>query len=930
MSNSYLKKDLRLLNTLGLVLGVQPEGIQAGGFTRLMNTKIYREGALGLRDQRELFAGLKTSIAGELHGMPATPIIDGRGGWFNLITRYDSLYLIGFHGTSVSIWDWKIPDPAFAGETPAPTTSGSIGFFQFLPEPGIPTTVSVLPNDRSIPVTYFSKPGVERMWKLVTDTAATPAEGRKTPGAKPLGPFTIQIGDEIEDDDAIQAAATSPVASSVPPESAGALRVYFWGINAPTGRPTATIQDGTGGADDIVGGQDSTVGGAQQYDWLYTQVNLATGHESNPSAGLEAIISVDTKAVMLTLPIDTGGDDQIGAFRVYRKGGLNPSYQRVGEVSLSDEEHLIGEGAAAAVQFLDKKSDAEISLSPKAKFDNYVPFVSTNQKGDAVWNAVCPFIFGPFADRVVLGLGEKNQPGNLFWTNPGRPDSSKAGNNVQVTSARDPLVSGVIYNGQPFVASRGDWYALDFQAGEGGTAIFTPRRTQAGKGPLGPWSVASGDMIYFITPEGVMMTDGQGPAESISNDIRPIFYEEDVGEYKAINFTAAQELFRLYWADPELHFLYPDSEGEMRQLIFEGRKWRSEEFARPGLISGTGLNDEKEYPLEPWNYEPLMHTTCVYDDVAWPSRSLFLGTDSRAVFRQLPKRSTGIEIAQFAWTGRARTSADTWDLTSTPGYVLGHFRTNSDEYGLPAMLKEIGDVSFEAKNRGDAFAQSDYDDYGHGTQTEVTRGKVQLTMYANAESGSREIKDGQEPSDALTGEPIGSTIYNATKYARQKFPFSVPDDFVYSTAWDYQFFGQWELHNMTTFWRKDTEVITHWHQDNLNHAVNGWQHLRDGYLDARLYGAATIILKIDEDSNKTQTVTLSPTWTRPDGTSVDMTGERYKYYFSFAPVKGKKFSWDLDCTAGMRIYSEGSEINGKQWITEKGYQTLNPFAEGAE
>ncbi|MEE8467116.1 MAG: hypothetical protein V3T22_01595, partial [Planctomycetota bacterium] len=764
MSNSYKKKDVRLLNILGLVLGVQPEGIQEGGFTRLMNTKIYREGALGLRDQRELFAALQTTVelGGEQEGMDGNrvPLVDGRGGWYNLITRYDSLYLIGFHGSSVSVWNWQIPDPAFAGATTVPSTEGSIGFFDFLPEPGIPTTVSVLPNDRSIPVTYFSKPGVERMWKLVTSERSTPAETTEGFGGRRGGSQTLEIGNEVSDADATQAAAVSTFPGRLPPTSAGALRVFFWGINAPPGRPSATVQDGTGGTVDTLGGQDSTISGAQQYDWIYTQVNLETGHESNPSAGLTGIISVQLKAVMIVCPIDTGGDDQIGAFRIYRKGGLNPNYQRVGEVSLSETEHLIGQGKSAAIQFLDKKSDAEISLSPKAKFDNYVPFVSTNQKGDAVWNAVCPFIFGPFADRVVLGLGEKNQPGNVFWTNPGRPDSSKAANNVQVTSARDPLVSGVVYNGQPFVASRGDWYALDFQAGEGGIAIFTPRRTQAGKGPLGPWSVASGDMIYFITPEGVMMTDGQSAAESISSDLRPIFYEEDVGEYKAINFSAAQELFRLYWADPELHFLYPDTNGNMQHLIFEGRKWRSEEYARPGLIENTGVDSDTDYPLEPWNYEPLMHTTCVYDDVAWPSRSLFLGTDSRAVFRQLPKRSTGIEIAEFRWTGQALSSADVWEKSTTPGYVLGHIRTNSDEYGLPAMLKQIGDVSFEAKNRGIAFTQAQYDTYGHGDQKEITRGKVQLTLYANSESGQRSIEAGQEPSDATIGEPIGSTIVN--------------------------------------------------------------------------------------------------------------------------------------------------------------------------
>jgi hypothetical protein len=699
--------------------------------------------------------------------------------------------------------------------------------------------------------------------------------------------------------------------------------VYFWGINAPGGRPTVKVQDGTGGAQNITASGISSAGSLAAYDYIYTYVNLETGHEGNPSAGLETTVNSTQKAILVTCPInDIGGDDQIGAIRIYRRGGSTVDYLRVAEVKIEPKRHT-REGEVLieqSVEYLDKKSDAELLLGGKiAKFDNYVPFVSTNQAGDAVWNAVCPFIFGPFADKVILGLGEANQPGNVFWTNPGRADSSRAENNVQVTSSRDPLVTGVVYNGLPYVASRGDWYALDFLAGPGGTAIFTPRRTKAGKGPLGPWAACSGDMIYFVTPEGVMMTDGQSEAVSITSDLLPIFHDEEVGEYKAIDFDAAQELFRLYWSDPELHFIYPDTDGTLQHVIFEERKWRSEEFARPGISAN--------YTSEPWDNSPLMQTTCVYDDVAWPSRSVFLGTTRRAIFRQRPFRSTGVEIALFGYDG----TGNSWEPSSTAGWVVGHCRTHTEDYQSPAMLKEIGNVSFEARNRGGYVTDADLQDYGtlQGTITESVRGKTALRLYANTEGGARTIDEDQEPSDDLTGQPIGSTIYNATDTARQKFPFEVPDDYVYSSAWDFRFYGQWELNNLTVFWRRDTEVIKHFHQDNLNHNLNGWYHVRDGYLDARLYGDATITLTVDGDTQKTQTVDLSPTWTRPDGSSADYTGERYKYYFSFQPVKGKKLTWTIDCANGMRLYYEGSSMNGKRWITGEGYQPLNPLAVGA-
>lgn len=903
MANSYEKRDIRLVDYKGLVLGVQPEGIQEGGFTRLMNTKIYREGAIGLRDQRDLFAGLKTTD------------LEGRALWINYITRYDKEFILAFHGSSLNAWRWAIPDPAFTSDTTTPGIESVVSFNNFLPEKSLPTTVSVLPNERSIPVTYFTKPGVVRMWKFVTTEAESRSGGgttRRTPG--------VSTGDARQ----LSATDSSIVAPPRPPSSGGGLRVYYWGINAPGGRPTVVVQDGTGGAKDIAAPGISSDNYLAAYDYIYTYVNRETGHEGNPSAGLEATVNSSQKAILVTCPInDIGGDDQIGAVRIYRKGGSITEYLRVAEVKIEptrttrEGEVLINQ----SVEYLDKKSDAELQIGGIiAKFDNYVPFVSTNQAGDAVWNAVCPFIFGPFADKVIMGLGEENQPGNVFWTNPGRADSSRAENNVQVTSSRDPLVTGVIYNGYPYVASRGDWYALDFLAGEAGTAIFTPRKTKAGKGPLGPWAACAGDMIYFVTPEGVMMTDGQSEAAEITSDLLPIFHNESVGEYKPIDFDAAQELFRLYWADPELHFIYPDTDGELQHVIFQERKWRSEEFARPGLTAN--------YPSEPWDNSPLMHATCIYDDTAWPARSVFIGTDRRAIFRQRPFRSSAIEIAWFAYNGSPVTG---WEATSVGGWVVGHCRTHTDDYQTPAMLKELGDITLEARNRGTDVTDTDLDAYGElqGALSEEVRGKTALRLYANVEGGSRTIDDGEEPSDALVGQPIGSTVYNATNTARQKYPFAVPDDYVYSSAWDLRFYGQWELNNLTVFWRQDTEVIKHWHMDNLNHNINGWFHVRDGYLDARLYGDATITLTIDGDSQKAQTVDLSPTWTRPDGSSADYTGERYKYYFSFLPMKGKKLTWTIDCSAGMRLYSEGSAINGKSWITGQGYQPVNPFSKGA-
>ncbi len=908
--NNYEKRDIRLLNVSGLVIGVQPEGLAEGVFTVLNNTHIYKKGAIGLRNQRDLFAGLVTTG----RATPTVPTYTsnanrtlnlGRGLWFQHITRFDKDYIIGFAEGSLYAWPYSIPDPSFSGTPVLPTTSSLVSFKDFLPTSQIPTTVSVLPEDRSIPVTYFLKPGAERMYKLVATTrgGADQADGK--------------------DDTAGEPTTTSEK-----------LAVFYWGINAPTGRPLVL-----GVTACAKGLTPSTTSGATTYDWVWTYCNSETGHEGNPSSGLKTRYSTASakKAARIKITVDTGGDPQIDTIRLYRQGGLNPYYTRTKEFKLADAQWITG---TQDIEVLDDKADSEISLTPQLKIDNFVPFVSTNQAGDAVYNATASFIFGPFADRVILAIGEKNQPGNVFWTNTGRADSSSAINNVQVTSGRDPLLTGLIYNGVPYVASRGDWYALDYQTSADGNAVFTSRRTQAGKGPIGPWAAASGDYVYFITQDGVMQTDGQSPARSISEDINIIFHNQSTPEYAAIDFSAAQEMFRLYWAAPELHFIYPDTTNNLNHMVYDGNKWRSEEFARPGMSEQT--------PTSPWDNASLMHTTCIYHDVAWPARSVLLGTDSKAIFVQRPYQSSGLEVAKFRFNG-----TDDWKTTSTAGWVTGHFRTHTDDYNAPALIKEIGNISFEGSLHGTQITDATINAYGTAQgafidpTTSVTPvnffSRAKLTPYVNVESGLGTLLTSPSPTKiepvtaTTTGQPIGSDVYNLTIQGRQRFPFGLDPayHFVYSTAWDFQFIGPWNFHNLTVMWHNDTEVVTHWHQCNLGNGADGWSHVRDGYIDARLYGTATLNLAIDTDDvhhhldwPKLQTQTFSPIITEQSGEIVDYTGLRNRYYFSLDPMKGKKFTWTLDCPQGMRLYSEGSSTNVKQWVTGSGYRSYNPWADG--
>ena len=889
MGNSYNKRDYLFNYTSGLVLAAQVEGLESNASPRYHNTKIYRDGATGMRDYREFFAGIPRGT-----GVP---------GWITGITRLDTTYILAFAGTS--LYGWKRPVPG-SGLSPSevayPRGAVALSFNDFMPAAGVVSFVTVLPDERANPAVFFSKPGVTRMWKVYgvnprasgVESRVITGTGTRTQGQTDAEASAFAAGSSLTDAGVIAAPTVVP------------LTVSYWGLNAPTGRPTVTVSA------DTAGKLNSAVSGGLQYDWVWVHVNSTTGSESNPSAGLTATISVATgNQVKVECPVDTGGDPQIDRIRLYRKGGVLTDYHRLAEVSLRrDRGVLTGAFNPQTVTYVDTKADNDIRDNPILRLDNFVPFISTNQAGDAVWNAVCPLVFGPFnPGNVIFGIGEANKPGTVFWTNTGRPDSSNGTNNVDVTSSGDPLVTGVVYNGIPYVASRGEWFALDAQQGNGLTdLLFIPRKTNVGRGPLAPWAVAVGEYIFFINNEGVFATDGQNAALELSIGISPIFHGETCGEYKPIKWDAPQEMFRLFWTGPEVHFIYPDSDEVLQHLIYDGKRWKSEDFARGRYAYGdVETTPSQPSTVQPWEADPpYLKTTCAFNDVAWPERNLILGTNQGAAFLCRPYTTLGWEMSDYYFNSGNPESGSYY------GWVVGQFRTGTDNFDKPALLKELGDVSFEAAGRWTSPGYA---------------GRVKTTLYATEEGGAEAVGETGRLSGA---QPIGSTIYNVDETKRGRYIFPLEDENVYSSAWDFEFYGKWEFHNLTLFYSELTEVIRHWQLDNTNHSINGWQHVRDGYLDLTLYGDAVLTLMVDDSSLKTQNVLFSPIITRGDGSVEDKTGIRYKYYFSLLPMKGKKFTWSLDCNEGMQIWNEGIEVNGKRWISSTGYQNVNPFADGVK
>lgn len=66
-------------------------------------------------------------------------------------------------------------------------------------------------------------------------------------------------------------------------------------------------------------------------------------------------------------------------------------------------------------------------------------------------------LWGPYgigqSGSYLFACGDPNATGTLYWTNGNDPDSTDIVNNIIVTSPSEKLVSGCVYNGQPYVWS---------------------------------------------------------------------------------------------------------------------------------------------------------------------------------------------------------------------------------------------------------------------------------------------------------------------------------------------------------------------------------------------------------------------------------------------------------------------------------------------
>lgn len=416
-------------------------------------------------------------------------------------------------------------------------------------------------------------------------------------------------------------------------------RLYQWG-----GEPPAVVASAVAGGAGLL---NSSIAGAITYRWRYIYRSSTSGARTNPSPEMPSGVALSSQQALVTVEGST--DPQFDTIELYRTGGVNTdgTYRFVGQAS----------NVAGPVIITDNIADSAAAVAEPLLTTRYRPF-QTVVSGTQTTVAL-PYIW-PFLN-FILGAGDPNRPGYLYWTNPGEPDTADVINNVQITPQSEPIIAGFTYEGRPYTFTRDNLYGVDYGIG---ITTFRGTKTSCGRGLATPWAyTADGPMIFFLSGDGIYATDGQSPAVSITEEaLRPIFNGLSVSNFEPVDFTV-EEALRLWWAGQELYFSYQDTAGTQRFLIWHSayKRWRS-------LTAAT-----------------ILAPGVVYED------------ENQTRTRVLVSLG-GAGLAEF-----------TQDLVTDAGFdIASNARTGAIDFSKPATLKEFGNLIIDADPAGGSILVSTF------------------------------------------------------------------------------------------------------------------------------------------------------------------------------------------------------------------------------
>lgn len=194
-------------------------------------------------------------------------------------------------------------------------------------------------------------------------------------------------------------------------------------------------------------------------------------------------------------------------------------------------------------------------------------------------------------NNVIFACGDFLNPGYLYWTKPGNPDTASDVNNVEVTSPSEPLLGGFNYDGRSYCFSTEQLYIINSATAIGNQTVnFVAQILPIGKGIPFPFFFDVGPTVLFGSREGLNSWGGSNSSSITDDSLFPLFPHKGVvgsavNGYNPIDYTKP---LSLNYTGDSLYFFYSDTLGVRRCMLYELVRggWFPNNFTPGGVAVG--------------------------------------------------------------------------------------------------------------------------------------------------------------------------------------------------------------------------------------------------------------------------------------------------------------------------------------------------------
>jgi hypothetical protein len=569
-----------------------------------------------------------------------------------------------------------------------------------------------------------------------------------------------------------------------------------------------------------------------------------------------------------------------------------------------------------------------------------------------------PTLMSQYLPRVWGGLqgfffacGDPLNPGSLYCSHGNNPEATSDAFVELTTTPSEPLQNGGIYNTFGFVFSTDQLYSILLQPGS--PTPFRTVRTPCGKGLWSPWAMAvAPEGIYFLGPDGIYLTAGGSPAQSVSSpDLRAIFPHDGVDGQTTNGIPAPSmalgEHLRLAYIGGFLYFDYLDANGHAHTLIYDtqGQRWFLDDTTLADMVvrleeQGSGVYNQIVGASNGQVYE---YAASAFSDdgtaIGYELDTPWVDGDQPRLVKQFgdlaldadPGGGSGFAVTPVTEDGEIVLTPTTVGAagTSRDAFIV-NIEGSSGSLARNLGIRIVGSVtaadterptlywwepSFLLKADDTARRATDWETLGY-TGAKFVQGVVIRANTYGLDKVVRVEKDGGATAITLTINHDGERQIAYPLAAAGWTPF-VTELIRLVGADDVS----WQLLDYRFVWEPAPELATQWETQFTSHDLPGYLTVHDMVVAHESTAPITLTLTVD-DRTVVQTIPASG-------------GGYVRSYIILCPNKGKAVKYQLKTDEPARLYVRDLAVRVQGWGLPGGYMLQRPFggpsrAAGAE